>query len=163
VFAACASSSSSNPRPARAPRPDGNTISRSQVEQRNFHSAFEAVQSLRANWLRPRGIDSFRSPTPIWVYLDNSRVGGLEALRWITVRSVSHIRRYDALQATARWGMGHGQGVIHVETLTGFEDREPPTGVTVSENPPTPVDSAPRVTAPAAAPAGAPAGAPARP
>jgi hypothetical protein len=129
--AACATSSRAT---SHEPRPGGDTITRSQIEQRNFRTALEAVQALHANWLRTRGVDSFNSPTPIWVYLDESRVGGLDALRFITPRSVAVIRRYDGLQAAARWGLGHSQGVIHVETWAGVEPRG--EEVSVRESPP---------------------------
>lgn len=145
---ACASSGS--PRsPSAGPRPDGEVISRAQLEERNFSTALELVQSLRSNWLRTRGIDSFNSRTPIWVYLGNNRLGGLETLRYITPRSVAFLRRYDGVQATARWGMGHGQGAIYMESYSGFERRE--VAGTVQENPPpaSPPDSTP---APAAKP-----------
>jgi hypothetical protein len=44
------------------------------------------------------------------------------------------IRRYDGLQAAARWGLGHSQGVIHVETWAGVEPRG--EEVSVRESPP---------------------------
>jgi hypothetical protein len=44
------------------------------------------------------------------------RLGGVETLRTIVVRPVSYIRHYNGIDATARWGLDHGSGVIYVST-----------------------------------------------
>jgi hypothetical protein len=97
-------------------------ITREQLVEHNFNTAFDAVQALRSNWLRKRGEDSFRSPTQIWVYVDDVRMGGIESLRSIPRTGIEFIRYYDALTASARWGLDHGQGVIYVST----RPRRPP-------------------------------------
>jgi hypothetical protein len=52
----------------------------------------------------------------VQVYVDDNHLGGLEALRTIRVASVAVIRHLDGIQAGARYGRGHGQGVILVTT-----------------------------------------------
>ncbi|MGH7463012.1 MAG: hypothetical protein ACREMA_18555 [Longimicrobiales bacterium] len=50
------------------------------------------------------------------VYIDDTRLGGVETLRSISTASISYIRYYDGVTATGRWGIDHGQGVIFVST-----------------------------------------------
>ena len=97
----------------QAPR-DHSVITREQIELNKFNSAFEAVQSLRSNWLQARGPDSFHTPSIVLVYYDAVRLGGVETLRTIHTRNVDHIRHYDGIEATSRWGVGHSAGVILV-------------------------------------------------
>jgi hypothetical protein len=97
-----------------APRRDRTVLTREQILERNYTNAYDAIEALRSNWLRTRGTDSFNSPTQIWVYYDGTRMGALETLRNVQPRMVQSIRFMDGLQATARWGVGHSAGVIHV-------------------------------------------------
>lgn len=101
---------------ASTPRADRSLITREQILQNGFTNAFEAVESLRSNWLLTRGPDSIRNPSEVLVYLDNTRLGGVQSLRTISTNSIQWIRYYDGLTATARWGLDHGQGVIFVST-----------------------------------------------
>ena len=97
-----------------APRRDPNRITRQQLESRPFGNLYEVVETLRANWLVTRGATSINTPTQIWVYLDGTRLGGLGSLRTLQPATVESLERIDALNATTRWGIGHGQGVILV-------------------------------------------------
>ena len=99
-------------------RRDHSLITREQIDQHKFNSAFDAVQSLHSNWLQPRGTDSFNTPSIVLVYYDNVRMGGVETLRAIHARTVDHIRHHNGVDATARWGVGHSAGVIFVSTHT---------------------------------------------
>ena len=106
---ACAASSAT-----RAPRRDPNVISREELTSRPFASLYEAVEMLHSNWLQTRGTDSINHPSQIWVYLDGTRLGGIESLRTLSPSSTMSVQRIDAVTATGRWGIGHGQGVILV-------------------------------------------------
>jgi len=75
-----------------------------------------AIEALRSNWLRERGPDSFSTPGHVQVYLDDSRVGGVETLRMLSLANVLFIRHVNGVDAAARWGLDHGQGVILVST-----------------------------------------------
>ncbi|MBC7896494.1 MAG: hypothetical protein H7066_13850 [Cytophagaceae bacterium] len=99
-----------------APPTSAAVIQRNELLAREFTNLFDAIQALRGNWLRDRGSDSFSKPTAIQVYLDNQRMGGLEQLRTISPRTVAQVRRYDGIEATSRWGMDHGAGVIAITT-----------------------------------------------
>lgn len=97
-------------------RQDRNVLTREQLLQTGHNNALEAVRALRSNWLLTKGTDSFNSPTQVQVYLDDNQYGGVDSLRGIATNQVKFIRYYDGISASARWGLGHGQGVIYVST-----------------------------------------------
>jgi hypothetical protein len=109
-------------------RVDHSVLTQAQLEERNFHNVLEAVQALRSNWLNERGPDSFISPSRVWVYLDNTRMGGVQTLSQISTQHVSSVRKLSGIEATTRWGLGHAAGVIAVATWPSSEQpgsREP--------------------------------------
>jgi hypothetical protein len=92
-------------------------LTKAQIEATHQKDAYSVVASLRSNWLRERGSDSLtRDPTKVLVYLDNVRMGQVDALKAIRVESINYIQHFDGNAASARWGIGHGQGVIYVST-----------------------------------------------
>ncbi|MBV9880105.1 MAG: hypothetical protein JO180_06385 [Gemmatirosa sp.] len=91
-------------------------ISLAELREHHFTDAYAAVEALHSNWLQTRGTDSFASPGQVLVYMDDSRIGGVESLRNIATNTISFIRHYDGLAATARWGLDHGNGVIYVSS-----------------------------------------------
>jgi hypothetical protein len=113
LTAGCAPKTSSS---ASAARPDRNVLTPDQFRTQSYQNVYEAVEALRLNWLKPRGTDSFNTPSVVMVYLDNVKLGGVEALRGLQLSNIQLIRHYDASQANARWGVGHGQGAIQVIT-----------------------------------------------
>jgi len=97
--------------------PDRNIITQQEIIERKFETLYDAIQALRPNWLLTRGVNSLtQNPTVVQVYLDNTRLGGIETLSSINLSSVVYIRHYDGVAATARWGLDHGAGVIYVST-----------------------------------------------
>ena len=106
---------------------DLSVLTQQTLNENHFQTAYDAVQSLRSNWLLSKGTDSFQTPTAVRVYLNNTLLGGVETLREIGMPGVIYIRHYDGIQATARWGLGHGAGVIFVSTRADSEpgDRVP--------------------------------------
>jgi hypothetical protein len=82
----------------------------------DYATVYDAVAARRSMWLQPRGPDSFVLPSMVWVYIDGSRVGGVEVLRTLQPRLVNTVRFYDGPSATSRWGVDNGAGVIHVST-----------------------------------------------
>jgi len=97
-------------------RADRNTITKEQLTKNHYSTVYDAVESLRANWLQTRGTDSFQSPSQVKVYLDNTMYGGIESLRNIATNTISFVRYFDGVSATARWGLDHGAGVIYVSS-----------------------------------------------
>jgi len=110
-MAACVSSNNT----AR-PVIDRNILTADQFADKGYNTVYDVVQALRSNWLSPRGPDSFTSPTTVIAYFDGSRVGGVETLKAMEIRPVTYIRFFDGVSATARWGIGHGAGVVYVST-----------------------------------------------
>ena len=106
-------------------RVDFSVLTQEQLDERNYQNVLEAVQTLRANWLNERGPDSFATPSRIWVYLDDTRMGGVQSLAQISTRNVSSVRKMNGIDATARWGIGHSAGVIAVLTWEPHDDPGP--------------------------------------
>jgi hypothetical protein len=71
---------------------------------------------LRSSWLRPRGPDSFHNQGRVWVYVDDVRAGGVDALRSFSIAQITYIQFFDGTAASARWGLDHGHGVIFIST-----------------------------------------------
>src|SRR5204862_6728309 len=100
----------------RAPAADRNLLTQEDLREYQFATVFEAIEALRAHWLRERGPDSFSAPGHVQVYLDDSRLGGVEALRTLPLANVLLIRHVDGIVAAARWGLAHGHGCSLVAT-----------------------------------------------
>ena len=96
------------------PAPDRDLITRDQLLSNHFRTAYDAVMSLRGNWLQAHNPDLLRRG--VQVYFNEVRLGGIETLYSIDLSTVSFIRYHDALTASTRWGPGHSSGVIYVAT-----------------------------------------------
>lgn len=101
------------------PSRSADVITREEIQERAAFApnAYEVVRRLRATWLRPPGVTSFRQGTVIPVYLNNIRVGTVEYLEAVPVDRIGELRHFSATEATSRWGTGHTGGAI--EVLTG--------------------------------------------
>lgn len=117
----CAASSTTatalHPAAARPERYDRTVITQAEMQEHSFSTVFDAVEGLRRTWLNRRGPDSFLTPSRIWVYYEDMRIGGIETLRDFTVADVTSVRYYNGIEATARWGIDHGAGVIYLTAL----------------------------------------------
>jgi hypothetical protein len=114
VAAACAGAGS---RSTDGPRSSYDVLLQEDIRASGQTNLLAALTALRPNWLQPRGTDSFRSPTPVQVYRDDMRLGGVETLRAISVTEISSVRYFDGIAAAARWGFDHSQGAILVLSL----------------------------------------------
>ncbi|MHB0962648.1 MAG: hypothetical protein ACYC5V_05510 [Gemmatimonadaceae bacterium] len=97
-------------------RPDQQWIMREQIAEPRFSSAYDVVRALRSNWLSTRGSASLRSKVEVQVYLDGVHLGGVQALQGLSTPSIQYIRYINGTDATTRWRIGHGRGVIFVGT-----------------------------------------------
>ena len=82
-------------------------------------NAYEVIRRLRARWLQPRRVLSLAdsdSTGPI-VYLDQLRWGSLDSLYQIPTDRIMRMQFIGATDATTRWGIGHAEGVISIETM----------------------------------------------
>ncbi|HUG97961.1 MAG TPA: hypothetical protein VMQ83_02140, partial [Gammaproteobacteria bacterium] len=112
--AGCASSAG----PANSARQiDRDVLSREEILQTGSRNVYDAILALRRNWLVTRGVDSLNNPVQVQVYLDDSRLAGVETLRQISVIDLDFVRYYNGREASVRWGLNHGQGAIYVATI----------------------------------------------
>ena len=129
------SKATSNTSGSTASRPDAEFITMAEIDAQDFRTAYDVVQRLRPTWLTKRASTPTRigvrvdasggvqteAGSGIVVYLDNTRLGGVDALRDITVGGVGSIQYMDAAKATASLpGIGSSSvsGAIVVHTRT---------------------------------------------
>jgi hypothetical protein len=100
------------------PATDRNVITQAQFSGYHFNSAYDAVTTLRSNWLNTRGPDSFDSNrvSQVKVYLDNVLLGDVTTLQSVAMTNVVYLKHFDGVSASSRWGLGHAAGVIYVST-----------------------------------------------
>jgi hypothetical protein len=116
----CASSGASDgptERPVR--RASSTLISAEEVRASHAANAFELIQTARPGWLRKHGAVSFRMDGDILVYLDDVRLGGLDALHSQPLSGIDSIRFLDATTASARFGLSHPHGAIQIFARKG--------------------------------------------
>lgn len=92
-------------------------ILRYEIEAGSYSTAYDAVQAIHPNWLRPRNADNGRVVSQIQVYVDGTKYGGLSWLKNVRASSVGSIERIDGRTATTRWGGGHSEGVLYVTSI----------------------------------------------
>ena len=100
---------------AASTRGDRSVITFEQLHEGGYRNALQAVEALRRTWLieRPDGLTTQRE---VQVYLDNTRLGGVQSLRQVSTNDIASIRYIDAATAINRWGVDHSQGVIMIVT-----------------------------------------------
>lgn len=103
---------------------DRTILTQDQIAAQHFNTVYDAIESLRSNWLHTRGTDSFQNPSQVRVYLDNTLLGDTSRLREVAAKDVTFIRYFDGVAATARWGVGHAAGVIFLSTHPMTSDPE---------------------------------------
>ena len=129
-----------SPRPAlpaspRGPGVDRTRIARAEIAGSDAADAYELVASLRPEWLRSRGVQSWAESTRgtadedgavvqpgrdrILVYMDDRRLGGVDELRSIAPSDLDHLEFIGPREATYRYGSGHTHGVILLSTAPG--------------------------------------------
>lgn len=102
-------------------------ISTAEIDSQTFRDAYDVVQRLRPNWFtRKSGSSAARrmgtSGSGLVVYLDNARMGGVEALRQLNTSGIESLQFMDAAIATATLpGLGSSviSGAIVVRTRRG--------------------------------------------
>ena len=111
--------------PARATqvrprRGSSNVIIAEEIEAAgaDITTALQLVERLRPMMLRPRNLTAGSvgdgNLFGVIVYVEEVRVGSVEALQTVMAASVREIRYIGASDATTRWGTGHSNGVIQV-------------------------------------------------
>ena len=116
----CGSSQSAESSRPEAPNPRrrlSEVISAEELSESGESNVYLAVQRLRPQWLRsaPRGATRLSgAEPPVVVYIDATRFGTLSSLQSLQIGGIYEIRRYDASEATNRFGTGHTNGAIVV-------------------------------------------------
>ena len=103
---------SASPRPVRG---STDVITEAEINASVYSHALEVVQNLRPTMTRPRGSTS-QGPVPVVLFVDDVRIGELNAMANIPANRVKEIRYINARDATTRYGTGVGSGVILVTT-----------------------------------------------
>ena len=131
ILAGCATAGASGGgSAAEKTKPD--FISTAEIDGGTFRDAYDIVQRLRPNWFTKArasssgslsgtqvssgsggmsGVQSSSNSVGLVVYLDNTRMGGPEALRDMPATSISALRYMDAATATAKLP-GLGSSII---------------------------------------------------
>lgn len=91
-------------------------ILRDEIMATDALNAYQAIVTLRPNWLHHRGATSILNPESglPHLYVDGSAVGPLDDLLMIQVTDIEEVRFWRPGEAAARFGMGHPRGVIEV-------------------------------------------------
>jgi hypothetical protein len=115
VTVGCSSSGAAR-KTAAGPKVDPDLIVAAEFDAKGFRDAYDIVQRLRPNWLTSKsGSSAARrmgtAGSGLVVYLDNARMGGVEALRQLNTGAIESLRFMDAANATARLP-GLGSSVI---------------------------------------------------
>jgi len=117
AFVACASAGSARHSRVQGASVSSTLITEAEITRAGAGTAYETMEQLRPWYLsltRTRG-----APCERVVYVDRTRLGGLDALRGIQSASVREIQILDARDATMRFGSGHCAGAIVVVIRVG--------------------------------------------
>lgn len=109
-IAGCASSGGGTARPEGS---TSNRIVRAELEPLGQVDALQAVQRLRSRWVQARGAGG---DAPV-LYVDGTRRGSADELRFIRVADVQMMEFLSAGDATTRYGTGHMGGAILVTSI----------------------------------------------
>jgi hypothetical protein len=103
---------------SRASLRNSNVLKAEEFEKSTAIDVYALVQEFRPTWLHSRGVTSIRdqSAGQLRVYLNGVSAGDVNQLREIRVSDVRELRFLGAAEAQARYGLGHGGGVIEVLT-----------------------------------------------
>ena len=114
---ACATGTGGSASSSSAPAGSRELLLREEMDRGQWANAYEAVRSLRPQWLRVRGRDTITGdPGEVQVVLDDVRLGGPDVLRTLPLGGITYIQFIDGITASQRWGMGFGNGAIFVST-----------------------------------------------
>lgn len=103
-------------------RRDDSVITREEIQYSDAVTAYDLVRRLRPGWLNTRSHSMQDTAGDVLVvYMNNTRLGSVEALRQIAAPDVGSLRFYNVAQATYRFGQGHLNGAIQVIPTSGTD------------------------------------------
>jgi len=130
----CSSASGTAANTSATPKVDPDVISKAEIDSQPWRDAYDIVQVLRPSWFsrksgsattRRMGVSTSNSAigAGLLVYIDNSRMGGVDALRQIRPNSIESLTFMDAATATAKLpavGTSVITGAIVARSRRGF-------------------------------------------
>jgi len=120
TVSACASSAAVSATQSAAATSGGRyVITEAELQAATERTLFELVQRQRPTFFRSRQVRSNTTPNPepVHVFVDGTRVEGIESLRLFTPQNVKEVRFYEPSEANVRFGTGHHGGLISVTLL----------------------------------------------
>jgi len=96
-----------------------NVLTAEDIEGQSERNLYDLLARVRPNWIRPQGAVLVSGTSPVVVYVDNVRFGGVGVLSDIPVQEVEQVRFVDGTDATTRYGMNLDGGVIEVTKKRG--------------------------------------------
>lgn len=96
-------------------------ITREEIAETQAITAYDAIRTLHPQWLRARGQTagiSDATPRTPTVYLDGTRMGGLDVLGVYQVRDIHEIHYLNPGRAAIKYGMGFPRGIIEIISLS---------------------------------------------
>lgn len=101
---------------ARGPvRSTYNLITAEQLAAAGDATVYDVIMRYRPRFLQSHEPPSLsHSPTPVQVYVNDTRFDAQEALTTIRASTVKEVRFVEPPEANNRWGTGHNGGVILV-------------------------------------------------
>ncbi len=111
LLVACASSGSS-----RAGGSE-NVLTYDELLATSETDLFNAIQSLRPRWLRPRGLTSLANVTVVTVFFDGTLYGDASLLRGMQLTDIASVTYLGLSDAMFRYGtMAGSGGSLEIET-----------------------------------------------
>ena len=135
VTAVCFAAACAGQSRAGAERRNQNLIAAAEIhemQQAGVRDLYELVLRQRPAWFQTRGERSLQLETAVLVYHNETRLGGVDALRGYPLLSVVSLRYLDAAQA----GLLPGAGSAHVEGAIVIRTGSRPGTVPVPGTPP---------------------------
>jgi hypothetical protein len=114
---AAAAGAATAARPA-ARRSNRNALSADELRDSQEKNLYDAIRRMRYFWMQGRGAGSFSQPEVVQVYVNGQHAEGASALRQIDPSTVVSVDYLSGIDATSRYGTGHGAGAIIVRTGT---------------------------------------------
>jgi hypothetical protein len=93
-----------------------NRLTGEEIRATNKDNLFDAIRSLRPNWMARRGRGSLTVAEYVKVYVDGMQLGPPIAMREMNLTEVTEAVYLSASDATTRYGTGHESGAILIST-----------------------------------------------
>ena len=102
ALSACASSGSTGGPAATVTESSPDRVTAAEISATSANSAFDLIRRLRPRWLQstsPGSISGGVTSQAIIVYLDDTKLGSMEALRTLSASGIMSMQYYDAVRA----------------------------------------------------------------